>query len=280
MATITVTPGPIPSGRTPRYLVVPIAPDTALQTAAGLEVPDAEHVEIRALNGSQRALAFPWRPGFDPVFTYRFENAERPSAPADHFEPVASAVTTPTPELAAYVQRLIEGKSAAEERVREIADYVASMFEYDHPKNRLMDGRDAVPLLSEVVRGSCIDINGFFIACLYTASLAGCYYAGYFFPEDATSSDGMHCWVTTSHGGRLQDWDIAHQLVGRPKCHIEPGFDALRGRRFATSHGRGLRFAIGDVAFSVGHLAYPVWVLDDGEATGLGVQARLTDRAA
>jgi len=275
MPSIKVTPGPIPSGRTPRWLVVPIAPDTARQRALGLDLPDAGRREIRALNGSQRALAFPWRADFDPVFTYGFESAERP-APLDHFETVRSPVTTPTPELAAYVQRLVESKDGVFERVEEIADYVASMFEYDHPRKRLMDGLDAVPLLTDVVRGSCIDIHGFFISCLYSAGLQGCYYAGYFFPEGKTETNGMHCWLTAADGDRLQEWDIAHQLIGRPKCHVEPGFGGVPGRRFATAHGRGLQFAVDDIRFTVSHLAYPVWVFDDGEATGLGVEARLS----
>lgn len=278
-AEITVTAGPIPEGREPRWLVAPIAPDTALQSVLGMDVPEGEAIEIQATNGTQRALAFRWRPDLEPVFTYRFAEIAPAPAPADHFARIDGPLTTPTDELAAYVREMIASETQAHRAIAEIADYVASVFEYDHPKNRFTDGKTAVPLLLAPTRGSCMDIHGFFLSCLYAAGLEGCYYAGYFFKGDAIEAQGMHCWLTAREGERLQDWDIAHQLIGRPGCHVEPGFAGVPGRRFATSHGRGLRFRIDDIGFSVGHLAYPVWVLGEGEATGLGVQAVLSTRA-
>lgn len=277
-AEVTVTAGPIPAGREPRFLVAPIAPDTALQRVLGMDVPEGEAIEIQATNGTQRALAFRWRPDLEPVFTYRFD-ATAAGAAEDHFAPIDGPLTTPTDELAAHVRKLIADEPDAGRAIAEIADYVASVFEYDHPKNRFTDGKQAVPLLLAPTPGNCMDIHGFFLSCLYAAGLEGCYYAGYFFEGDAIEGQGMHCWLTAREGGRLQEWDIAHQLIGRPGRHVEPGFAAVPGRRFATAHGRGLRFTIDDIGFSVGHLAYPVWVFGEGDATGLGVKSVLSTPA-
>ncbi len=159
--------------------------------------------------------------------------------------------------------------------IKGIADHVASRFTYDHADTRFYDGHDEIPQLCGLTRGSCIDINAYFIACCRAAGFEAGYVTGYFIPEEKRSHcSDMHCWVVTRQNGVVQEWDIAHHLKMNT-TDIRPGLNPKPGVRVPMAHSMGLSFPACDIAdFKL--LAEPMWRLGDGSWTRADLDIRLS----
>jgi hypothetical protein len=159
-----------------------------------------------------------------------------------------------------------------------LVEFTTSLFDYDHPKHKFYEGRDEIPLLTCLTKGSCQDINTFQISSLYAADVPAAYYSGYFFEAGKRpAANWFHCWISTLIDGRQQDWDIAHHMKQGLRA-IEPALNPVPGRRVAMSHGRGLRFGMANGFEAViPQLGQPVWVYEDGEAVPAGATATLLE---
>jgi hypothetical protein len=252
-------PQPDPVG-----LLVPIPPDTAHQCCAGVARPDQPSLRrLTALNATQEAY---FLPGLDGAGA-RFEFAVAPgtgASPARHFTPFDSRYSRPSAELREAVAELMRCARDQRAAVESIAELTSSLFDYDHPQARFCDGKDEVPLLLKLTKGSCTDINTFFLSSLYAVGIPGTYYAGYFFEDGKPRmTSGFHCWISTLAEGEHLDWDIGHHLKHGLGA-VRPCLNPVPGRRVAMSHARGLRFELPDGEVELTHFAYPVWVYPGG----------------
>ena len=252
MPSIKVTPGPIPQRpSTPRWLRRPDrAPNTARQRALGLDLPrrgaSGESAPSTARPARARVpVARRFRPGLHLTASRarsvppRWTISRAVRRPGDD----ADAGSSP-----AYVQRLVESKGrrlrarGRDRRLRRLDVRIRPPQEAAQ-----MDGLDAVPLLTDVVRGSCNRHPRLLHQLPLQRRSAGLLLrAGYFFPEgkDRDERDAL-----LAHRRRRRPpagvGTIAHQLIGRSaemSCRAglrrRPG-PALRhganGRRAAVS---------------------------------------------
>lgn len=123
-----------------------------------------------------------------------------------------------------------------------LANHVAGLFSYGHPKHRFYDGMNEIPQLCSITEGSCIDINAYFIAAVRGAGYDAGYVTGYFIPDEKrTHCEDMHCWVVTRHDDITLEWDIAHHLKMGLR-DISPGLNPKPGVRVPMAHSMGLTF--------------------------------------
>ena len=245
-------------------LLVPIPPDTLHQRLVSFEHSvGASAIPCQASDSEQRALFVPASVGAHARFDVHFEELGGVS-PAQHFAPAINRYVVAAPELIEAIRQLVDGASSDREKLMRIIVFTASLFEYDHPPVKYYDGKDAIPLLREMTKGSCVDINTFLMSSLYSIGIPAAYYAGCYF-EDGKSPvvDRSHCWVSTFTDGEQQDWDIAHHITAGTR-EVKPGLNPKPGTRFAMSCGRGLKFRLGARDVWVPHLGYPLWVRADG----------------
>jgi transglutaminase superfamily protein len=277
MMKVRVTTAPIPQGSEPIHLMVPIPPSTPEQVFVGLET-DISHrgTEIQATNGVQRGLVFDVPASGAAEFIYSFDADTCGCIRKQHFRPVRSRYTNPSPELAAHVARLTAGCATDQEKLHVLVDFTAAIFDYDHPERPFNHGMDRIPLLMKLTKGSCTDVHGFLMSAMYSAGLSAAYYAGLFFPEGTESSLGLHCWCATVLDDRLTYWDVAHHLKF-DRAPIEPGLNPIGGRRFAFGCGRGLSFDLVEIQALLGHFAHPMWVYADGSANAFGTKGQLLE---
>lgn len=255
-----------PPPEAPLGLLVPIPPDTAHQRLDDVRLPTvASLAHCRALNAEQAAV---FLPGLDGLGT-RFEfglGAGTGSGPAAHFTPIDSRYSRPSAELRDAIRELARGAASQQAAVASLVDFTQSLFDYDHPQARFCDGKDEVPMLTTLTKGSCTDINTFLLSSLYAADIPGAYYAGYFFDaEKPKTTSGFHCWISTLAEGLHQDWDIAHHIKNGSR-EVRPALNPVPGARVAMSHARGLRFAVAGAEAEFTHFAYPYWVFADGRS--------------
>jgi transglutaminase-like putative cysteine protease len=266
-----------PSAYDPAGLLVPIPPDTVHQQLVSFAHSDRlAPVRAQAYDREQTALFVPGTAGAHASFEFTFAPSDGARRPA-HFAPAINRYVAASPELAAAIAELIEGASGEGEKLRRIIDFTASLFDYDHPPVKFYEGKDAIPLLREMTKGSCLDINTFLMSSLYVAGIPAAYYSGYFFAaEKPPTSNHFHCWVSTFTEGEQQDWDIAHHISAGTRS-IKPGLNPKPGVRLAMSCGRGLKFPLGAQDVWVSHLGSPVWVRRDGRHYEAEALATLTN---
>lgn len=245
-------------------LLVPIPPHTAHQRRTSITQPVVASLRrVKALNAEQEAFFLPGLDGAGTRFAFGLEQVEGAS-PEAHWRPLPSRYSTPSTELAHHVVDLVKDAPTRQAAVDILVDFTASLFDYDHPKARFCDGKDEVPLLLTLTKGSCTDINTFLLSALYAVEIPATYYAGYFFEHGKPrQTSGFHCWISTLADGIHRDWDIAHHIKNGTR-EIMPGLNPVPGERVALSHARGLRFKVDDTEVQFTHFAYPYWIFADG----------------
>jgi hypothetical protein len=264
MYRIQVAVPEVPSGLNPLGLLVPIPPDTLHQSLESLVCPD--HLSPHrccAEDSTQTALFLAGRSGANVTFEFRF-GPSRGEPPPSHFLPAVNRYIQPSSELIEGLNQLTEGASGEREKLTRIIAFTASLFDYDHPPVKFYEGKDAIPLLRDITKGSCLDINTFLMSSLYVAGIPAAYYAGYFFEAGKSPvSRRFHCWVATLTDGEQQDWDVAHHITAGTR-DVNPGLNPKAGIRFAMSRGRGLNFRLAGHDLWISHLGDPVWIEQDG----------------
>jgi hypothetical protein len=220
-------------------LLAPAGLDTPLSRAEGLTVTGGSVTWLKEPRTGQDIARI--TPSGGPLRLLIAFDGEPAPYPEGFFTPIPSRYTQASEALLAEVGNL--GQSPAE-----IAAAVAERFDYGHPERRFHDGHEeTLPALGcNRTKGSCVDINMYFLAALRAAGIEAGYVAGVFFPADKGdwASDG-HCWVVTQTGAGLEEWDIAHHLkMGRRD--ICAGLNPKPGFRAALSHGLGLPIPGGD----------------------------------
>jgi hypothetical protein len=269
-----------PSGVDPAGLLVPIPPDTLHQQLASFE-HSAEPTAIRcqACDSEQGALFVPASAAPHATFEFYFKKADG-GWPARHFEPAVNQYVAAAPELVEGIRQLTIGASGEREKLTRIIALTASLFEYDHPPVKFYEGKDAIPLLTQLTKGSCVDINTFLMSALYSIGIPAAYYSGCFFEDGKPpTAHQSHCWVSTYTDGEQQDWDIAHHImVGRRE--VKPSLNPKPGTRLAMSCGRGLKFRLGERDVWLPHLGYPFWVLANGGQARAQALATLIEEGA
>lgn len=253
-----------PLASMPLGLLVPIPPDTAHQRLAGTTAPDVSSLtRCQALNAEQHAYFLPGLDGAGTRFEFALA-AGTGKSPRGHFTPIDSRYSRPSAELKDAIAKLIGDAADETAAVERIVAFTASLFDYDHPPVRFCDGKDEVPLLETLTKGSCTDINTFLLSSLYAAGIPGTYYAGYFFEAGKPkSTSGFHCWISTLTGGEHRDWDIAHHIKTGTR-EVRPALNPTPGERVAMSYARGLRFTVADREVEFTHFAFPYWIYPDG----------------
>ncbi|MBC7951579.1 MAG: transglutaminase family protein [Rhodospirillaceae bacterium] len=245
-------------------LLVPIPPDTAHQRRTNVTQPTVASLRrVKALNAEQEAFFLPGLDGAGARFAFGLENGSGAS-PAAHWQPLHSRYSTPSAELRDHIVAMVKDAPNRQAAVDTLVDFTASLFDYDHPKARFCDGKDEVPLLLTLTKGSCTDINTFLLSSLYAAAIPATYYAGYFFENGKPrQTSGFHCWISTLAEERHLDWDIAHHIKNGSR-EVKPGLNPVPGERVALSYARGLRFEVDGTEVEFTHFAYPYWVFADG----------------
>lgn len=258
--------------------VAGFAPQAALLAPSGLPTPHARPLGV-AVEGGRADLVAETTTGQtalrispeanEVVLRFRFDG-EVGRYPEEIFHPVASRFTRADESLLAEVAALAAGGPDDDPlaRARWIACGVAERFTYGHPETRFNDGFDHVPALGcGMTKGSCVDINTYFLAALRAAGIEAGYVAGPFYPAEKRDwCEDMHCWVVTRIAGATQEWDIAHHLKLGTR-NIRPGLNPKPGFRAALSHSMGLDFPALSVA-ELKRLSDPVEVLE-GRVTRL-----------
>jgi hypothetical protein len=262
--------------KTPVGLLVPIPPDTAHQRRTGITQPDVASLRrVKALNAEQEAFFLPALDGVGAHFAFDLADGTGAS-PAIHWQPIHSRYSTPSAELRDAVTDMVKDAPDQQAAVDMLVDFTASLFDYDHPKARFCDGKDEVPLLMTLTKGSCTDINTFLLSSLYATGIPATYYAGYFFQDGKPrQTSGFHCWISTQAEGRHRDWDIAHHIKNGTR-DIKDGLNPVPGERVALSYARGLRFDVGGAEVQFTHFAYPYWIFADGSYEPAKAMATLT----
>lgn len=267
-----VKAGPIPGGSRPVHLLVPIPPSTPEQTFVGLcSGIGCDPAEFAALNVPQRAWVFDVPSSGEAHFIYSFAAQADQLARDEHFVPVDGPMTRPSDELVAFVTELTKGCASGEEKLQKVLEFTASIFDYDHPERPFTYGTDRMPLLTQLTKGNCVDIHGFALTCLYICGVPAAYYAGSYFPGEATTTRGFHCWLASRLGGRVQYWDIAQHLKTGLDA-VQPGLNPIGGHRVALSVGRGIGFDLNGLQVTLNHIGHPMWIYEDGTASGFGAE--------
>jgi len=277
MRVLTVDIPAPPPGEVPVGLLIGRPPETVHQSLEAAVPPAIASLQtIRAANAEQIAYFVPGTDAAGARFTFRIRL--RPGAvAAAHFAVMDNQYTRPSAELRAAVRERIAGGAGPQDALARLVDFTASLFDYDHPKQKFYEGKDEIPLLTQLTKGSCQDINTFLISSLYAAEIPATYYSGYFFEAGKPQvSAWFHCWIATLIEGQQQDWDIAHHMK-HGIARIEAGLNPVAGERLALSYGRGLRFPLpgGDVV--IPQLGQPVWVYASGESAPAGAMASLSE---
>jgi hypothetical protein len=264
MPTIRLDIPDTPPQPAPLGLLVPIPPDTAHQRIESARYPDVASLKrCRALNGDQAAVFLPGLAGAGTRFEFGIR-AGTGASPRTHFTPIDSRYSRPSAELKAAIEELTKSAANQQAALESIVGFTASLFDYDHPQARFCDGKDEVPLLLQLTKGSCTDINTFLLSSLYAAGIPATYYAGFFFENGKPrSTTGFHCWISSLARGEHQDWDIAHHLK-KGMRDVLPGLNPTPGERVAMSYARGLRFEVADCEAEFTHFAYPMWIYPGG----------------
>jgi transglutaminase superfamily protein len=264
-------PGPAPVG-----LILGKPPHLLHQQLEAAKPAEIASLQlVRALNAEQKAYFVPGTDGAESRFEFRIGPGQG-HVPTEQFAVMENKYTKPSAELKEAVEDLIKGSRDRNDAIERLIEFTASLFDYDHPKHKFYEGKDEIPLLTRLTKGSCQDINTFLISSLYAAEIPAAYYSGYFFEAGKPQSSAwFHCWISTLVDGQQQDWDIAHHMKhGIPK--IGPALNPVPGTRVALSHGRGLRFTVGDgFEALIPQLGQPVWVYEDGESVPAGATATL-----
>jgi hypothetical protein len=267
-----------PPGPTPVGLLLGKPPHMLHQQLEAARPPQIASLQlVRALNAEQDAYFVPTIDGAETRFEFSIGPGQG-IIPAGQFEIMENRYTKPSLELREAVRDLIKGSRDRHETIERLIEFTASLFDYDHPKHKFYEGKDEIPLLTRLTKGSCQDINTFLISSLYAAEVPTAYYSGYFFEAGKPqSSSWFHCWISTFVDGQQQDWDIAHHMK-HGVTTIGPALNPVAGTRVALSHGRGLRFAVGNgFEVEIPQLGQPVWAFEGGETVPAGATATLIE---
>jgi hypothetical protein len=267
-----------PSGREPLGLIIGKPPHTLHQRLETAGSPDIASLQlVRALNAEQEAYFLPSTDGEGARFKFRVGPGHG-VVPTEQFDVMENKYTKPSAELRDAVRDLISGARDHLEATSRLVEFTASLFDYDHPKHKFYEGKDEIPLLTRLTKGSCQDINTFLISSLYAAGIPATYYSGYFFEGGKPqSSSWFHCWISTLIDGQQQDWDIAHHMK-QGLAAIRPALNPVPGFRIALSYGRGLRFSVAEFEAVIPQLGQPVWLYADGESLPAGATATLLEQ--
>ncbi len=278
MTTVHVDIPEAPRGPSPLGLILGKPPHMLYQRLEAAEPPKIAGLQhVHALNAPQEAYFIPSADGAGARFTFQIGPGHG-DVPHAHFKVMENRFTKPSAELKEAVLDMTEGARDQHEQIARLIEFTASLFDYDHPKHKFYEGKDEIPLLTKLTKGSCQDINTFLISSLYAAGIPAAYYSGYFFEAGkAPGANWFHCWISTLVDGQQQDWDIAHHMkLGVSK--IEPALNPVPGRRIAFSHGRGLRFPVGNgVEVEIPQLGQALWVYEDGEQVPAGATATVIE---
>lgn len=262
-------------------LALPAVAGAVLLCPAGLATPHVSVIGFEARGATLRVVSDPWtaqhalllKPtAAELALRWSFRTGAG-AYPEAMFAPRDTRFSRATAGLADEARRVAGGTGPA--AVKTLADHVASLFTYGHVDTPFSEGHDEMPQLCGPTKGSCVDINGYFISALRAAGIEAGYVTGYFIPEEKrTHCLDMHCWVVTRADGVVQEWDIAHHLkIGTRD--IRPGLNPKPGVRVPMAHSMGLSFpAIGLCDHKL--LGEPVWRTAEGtwEAATLTISLR------
>jgi hypothetical protein len=278
MTTVHVDIPEVPPWPSPLGLILGKPPHMLYQRLEAAEPPPIDSLQrVHALNAPQEAYFVPGAEGAGSRFTFQIGPGQD-DVPHAHFKVMENRFTKPSADLKEAVLDMVKGARDQHEQIARLIEFTASLFDYNHPKHKFYEGKDEIPLLTKLTKGSCQDINTFLISSLYAAGIPAAYYSGYFFEAGkAPGANWFHCWISTLVDGQQQDWDIAHHMkLGVSK--IEPALNPLPGRRIAFSHGRGLRFPVGEGAeVEIPQLGQALWVYEDGEQVSAGATATVIE---
>ncbi len=278
MTTLYVDIPEAPQGSSPVGLILGKPPHMLHQRLEAAHLPKIASLQlVRALNAQQEAYFVPSTDGAESRFEFRIGPGQGGVPPAQ-FEFMENQFTKPSAELRGAIRDLIKEARDQHEEIGRLVEFTASLFDYDHPKHKFYEGKDEIPLLTRLTKGSCQDINTFLISSLYAAEIPSAYYSGYFFEAGKPQSTfWFHCWISTLVDGEQQDWDIAHHMK-HGLTTIGPALNPVAGRRVALSHGRGLRFPIANgLEAVIPQLGQPVWFYENGESVPAGATATLIE---
>lgn len=246
-----------PDGRS-GDLIAPTGLMTPHAHAAGLEVTGAELLRETLADG--QVVAVIRSDGQGPVtLTYTFAQGGD-AYPDEMFVPRDSRYT----RAAEAVAEDAHAFEAADDVALAVANHVAGLFNYGHVDKRFYEDHDHIPHLCGTTKGSCVDINAYFMASLRAAGVEAGYITGAFFPAEKMAADGsawcndMHCWVVTRCGHGVREWDIAHHLK-MGTSNIRAALDPKPGFRLPLAHSMGHDIAslgLHDVKL----LSDPMWV--------------------
>lgn len=264
-------------------VTLPTRKGARLVAPVGLSTPDVAPVSLHVTGGRSQLL---FEPGSgqalvevvpeagDVTFHWEFQRngVDYPEAIFEHRD---SRYTRAAADLIGEVEVLVRGAASKDEALRRIVDHVAGMFEYGHRNDDLYAGQDDMPQLCGMTRGSCVDINAFFIAYCRAAGIEAGYVTGYFIPEEKrTTTTDMHCWVVTRTNAGVQEWDIAHHMK-MGVAQILPGLNPKPGVRVAMSHSMGWHVPALQVR-DLKLLAEPMWLLPGGKWERAKLDIRLS----
>lgn len=253
---------PVPPGGP--LLLAPLFPDAFGFRLDNFAVENGEIVDrLRATNSAQEAYVIrPTAAPLRPILHYHMEAFD--GAPPDWiWTPPPARYVVPSAELQSFASTLVQGATNEAEALQRIVDHAAQYFWYGHGPGSLMEGRDAVPLLSRSTRGHCLDMHGYCVAACRAVGLTAAYTAGFWFKAGSDRALGMHCWFVAKVDGRIVHYDVSHQLK-LPTWPVLPGLNPVPGVRFLAAVGKGLRFDFGKSGIELAHFAKFVWLTDDG----------------
>ena len=181
MTTVYVDIPEAPPGPPPVGLILGQPPHMMHQRLEAAHPPEIGNLQVvHALNAPQDAYFVPSIDGAGSRFEFRIGPGQG-GAPRPHFEVILNKYTKPSAELQDAVRDLIEGANDQHEQVRRLIEFTTSLFDYAHPSHKFYEGKDEIPLLTRLTKGSCQDINTFLISSLYAVGVPSAYYSGYFF---------------------------------------------------------------------------------------------------
>jgi transglutaminase-like putative cysteine protease len=247
-------------------LLVPLGIDTEFQRVEGLDLPDGWAASLLREERTAQTAAFLTPPHPDAVARLRHVVSDRPAT----LDPTAW-VPEPGPhraaaeDLARDAQALADAAGGGLPGVEAIVLDTAQRFTYGAVEGaeRWYTGHDAIPAVACAV-GNCIDINTYLMAALRVAGYEAAYLTCYFFDDNPDGiAAGMHCWVRTRLGDRVDDWDIAHfKKAGRSDVHA--ALNPVPGCRVALAHGRDHVYRWNGMEIRLPVPSRPNWVLADG----------------
>lgn len=231
---------------------------------------------VQALNSEQSGFLLDFDTENPPDLIYTFDAASD-SPPDWVWEVDDNKYTRPSADLSTLAHEIARDATDDTARIQSLAEYAGQTFGYGHTDDRFYDDRQEIPAVCGTTKGSCVDINTFFLAASRALGIKAQYVAGYWFHPEKTQTLDMHCWMAFQVDGETIFWDIAHHLKWGVDGPLRPGLNPAKGRRVPMSVGRGLRFKTPHGEISLNHFAEPQWVMPEGSVRYLDLSAKIEE---